>query len=77
MIKITGLKKSFDKNVVFDGFDLTVEGPGFYALSGPSGSGKTTLLSLCAANPDAAKRRFCGSYPVLTGITREKLRSAA
>ncbi len=46
MIKITGLKKSFDKNVVFDGFDLTVEGPGFYALSGPSGSGKTTLLRI-------------------------------
>ena len=46
MIVIKNLKKSFDKNVIFDGFDLTLSDKGAYALSGPSGSGKTTLLRI-------------------------------
>ena len=53
MIVIKNLKKSFDKNVIFDGFDLTLEDKGAYSLSGPSGCGKTTLLRIiCGLDTD-------------------------
>lgn len=44
MIKLTGIKKSFDQNQVLKGIDLTVEKGEVVAILGPSGSGKTTLL---------------------------------
>ena len=46
MITVKNLHKSFDNNVVFDGFSLELPDRGFYAVSGPSGSGKTTLFRL-------------------------------
>ena len=46
MIKIRNLKKSFDKNVIFNGLDLEFPDTGAYALRGPSGCGKTTLLRI-------------------------------
>ncbi|HET7722471.1 MAG TPA: ABC transporter ATP-binding protein, partial [Acidimicrobiales bacterium] len=35
-----------DEITVFDGFELTVPGGGYLAITGPSGSGKSTLLAL-------------------------------
>ncbi|MBQ7698888.1 MAG: ABC transporter ATP-binding protein [Clostridia bacterium] len=46
MIKIKNLKKSFDKNVIFNGFDLCLPDTGTYYINGPSGSGKTTLMRI-------------------------------
>ncbi len=46
MITVKNLHKSFDNNVVFDGFSLELPDRGFYAVSGPSGSGKTTLFRM-------------------------------
>lgn len=44
MITIHHLHKSFGKNRVLKGIDLTFEKPGITAVLGPNGSGKTTLI---------------------------------
>lgn len=44
LLSITGLRKSFKRNVVLDGFDLEVPEHSCTVLIGASGSGKSTLL---------------------------------
>ncbi|HZW62219.1 MAG TPA: ABC transporter ATP-binding protein [Flavobacteriaceae bacterium] len=44
MVNITNLHKSFGKNKVLDGIDLSIQNPGIFAVLGPNGSGKTTLI---------------------------------
>lgn len=44
MISIVHLRKSFGKNPVLRGIDLTFDQPGITAVLGPNGSGKTTLI---------------------------------
>lgn len=44
MIKITGLKKSYDSLEVLKGIDLTIAEKEVVVIIGPSGSGKSTLL---------------------------------
>jgi len=40
----TGLRKSFDTNVVLDGIDLDIAFGSVFALLGPNGAGKTTAV---------------------------------
>jgi len=47
-IKIEGVTKSFDGDVILENLSLMIPGGKFFALLGPSGSGKTTLLRLIA-----------------------------
>ncbi len=44
MITIQNLNKSFGRLKVLKNLDLTISGPGIYAILGPNGSGKTTLI---------------------------------
>lgn len=44
MIQIDNLYKSFGKNNVLEGIDLSISKKGIFAILGPNGSGKTTLI---------------------------------
>ncbi len=44
MIEVKNLHKSFGKNNVLQGIDLTIDSGGIFAILGPNGSGKTTLI---------------------------------
>lgn len=44
MLEIKNLSKSFHKNVVLDGIDLTINKGDVIGIIGPSGTGKSTLL---------------------------------
>ena len=48
MLKITNVHKSFKKNEILKGVDLTVNKGDVVVILGPSGSGKTTLLRTIA-----------------------------
>lgn len=48
MLKITNVHKSFKKNKILKGVDLTVNKGDVVVIIGPSGSGKTTLLRTIA-----------------------------
>lgn len=48
MLKITNVHKSFKKNTILKGVDLTVNKGDVVVILGPSGSGKTTLLRTIA-----------------------------
>ncbi|CAH0120231.1 Vitamin B12 import ATP-binding protein BtuD [Paenibacillus sp. CECT 9249] len=45
-IEISGLRKSFGKQLVLDGIDLHVPAGSVFALLGPNGAGKTTLIHI-------------------------------
>jgi polar amino acid transport system ATP-binding protein len=44
LLRLEGIKKSFDDLVVLSGIDLAIEPHEVVCLIGPSGSGKSTLL---------------------------------
>lgn len=46
VIQAKGLKKSYGKNEVLKGIDLTVERGTMLALLGPNGAGKTTTVRI-------------------------------
>ena len=45
-IAVTGLRKSYEDNVVLDGIDLHVAEGTIFSLLGPNGAGKTTTIQI-------------------------------
>jgi len=72
-IETKGLKKSFGKQVVLDGVDLSVPSGSIYALLGPNGAGKTTLINILSTltAADAGEARIAG-YNVFAEKTKVK-----
>ena len=48
MIRVDGLKKSFNDELIFLDASLKISDAGLYVIMGPSGSGKSTLLNILA-----------------------------
>jgi ATP-binding cassette subfamily F protein 3 len=48
VLRISSLKKSYDKKTVFSGFDLMVRRGEKVVIAGPNGAGKSTLLRILA-----------------------------
>ncbi len=46
LIKLEGIHKAYDDNIVLDNFNLDIKKNEFVTLLGPSGCGKTTLLKI-------------------------------
>src|SRR5690554_2089340 len=46
MLELRNIKKSFGRQEIVKGVDLTINEGEFFSILGPSGSGKTTLLRL-------------------------------
>ena len=62
LIRLEGIVKSFDDNVVLNGIDLSVDENEFVTLLGPSGCGKTTTLRIIAGfeKPDEGRVLYEG-----------------
>ncbi|MEO3746974.1 ATP-binding cassette domain-containing protein [Plantactinospora sp. B5E13] len=61
-IAVTGLRRSYGRQVVLDGIDLRVPEGTVFSLLGPNGAGKTTLVQILSTliRADAGEVRICG-----------------
>jgi ABC-2 type transport system ATP-binding protein len=61
-ILVSGLRKSYGKQVVLDGIDLNVPSGTVYALLGPNGAGKTTTVHILSTllTPDGGTVQIAG-----------------
>jgi lipooligosaccharide transport system ATP-binding protein len=62
LLKVTGLRKSYDGREVVRGLDLELEAGVCFGLLGPNGAGKTTTLRLCLGltDPDSGDIEMLG-----------------
>lgn len=60
VVCLSGIKKAYGENTVYDNFDFTVYRGNKIALVGPNGAGKSTLLKMIAGvlEPDAGSIRY-------------------
>lgn len=60
-LEIHNLTKSYGKNIIFSGLNLSLSAPNSYCLMAPSGTGKTTLFRILMGleKPDSGSIRAC------------------
>ncbi|OYT86606.1 MAG: ABC transporter ATP-binding protein [Burkholderiales bacterium PBB6] len=81
MLRLRGLRKAYDQQVVFDNVSLQIHPGEFVALTGESGVGKSTLLNCIAGldQPDSGELWLSGmsvrelAEPQLAKLRRERL----
>ena len=76
MIETTGLAKSFGRNRVLDGVDLTVPRGAVYGFLGLNGAGKSTTIRILLGllRPDGGQCRVAGTDPTREPIeTRRRV----
>jgi len=63
VLKVSGLRRAFGPNTIFDGFNLEVRAGEAIALTGRNGAGKSTLLRCLvgADRPDDGTIQVCGN----------------
>ena len=63
VLKVSGLRRAFGPNTIFDGFNLEVRAGEAIALTGRNGAGKSTLLRCLvgADRPDDGTIEVCGN----------------
>lgn len=61
-IAVTGLRRSYGRQVVLNGIDLQVPEGIIFSLLGPNGAGKTTMVQIMSTliRADAGEVRICG-----------------
>jgi polar amino acid transport system ATP-binding protein len=75
MLELKNIAKKFGDKVIFDGFDLTINGGEVVAIAGPSGGGKTTLLRMLAGleTIDSGQVMFDGETIALDALITRNL----
>jgi L-cystine transport system ATP-binding protein len=75
MIKVKGIHKSFGKQQVLKGIDLTVQKGEVVVLLGPSGSGKTTFLRCLnfLEHPDAGEITIGDTHVDCESVTKKEI----
>jgi ABC-type multidrug transport system ATPase subunit len=67
-IELTGLTKSFRRQIALDGLDLSIPRGSIFGLVGKNGAGKTTTLSILAGllQPDSGRIDLLGDGPFVS-----------
>ena len=74
VLKVSGLRRAFGPNTIFDKFTLRLKAGEHVGIVGPSGAGKSTLFALLQRFYDAQRGRITIDGQDIARVTQESLR---